>query len=90
MNVYPRWNKRYNDLGRKYTQTGEELTMPEVVVYALGGRSIDQKRALCKDITDAVVKNFNVEPGAVVVTLVETAKTDKAKGGVLFAEMGQK
>jgi 4-oxalocrotonate tautomerase len=64
--------------------------MPEVVIYALGGRSLDQKRALCKDVTDAVVKNFKVEPSAVVVTLVETAKTDKAKGGVLFAEMGQK
>jgi 4-oxalocrotonate tautomerase len=63
--------------------------MPEVVVYALGGRSLDQKRALCKDITDAVVKNFNAEPNSVVITLVETAKTDKAKGGVLFAEMGK-
>jgi 4-oxalocrotonate tautomerase len=64
--------------------------MPEVVIYALGGRSIDQKRALCKDVTDALVKNFKVEPAACVVTLVETAKTDKAKGGVLFSEMGQK
>jgi 4-oxalocrotonate tautomerase len=64
--------------------------MPEVVVYALGGRSIDQKRALVKDITDAVVKNYSVEPGAVVVTIVESAKEDKAKGGVLFSEMGQK
>jgi 4-oxalocrotonate tautomerase len=72
------------------TPTGEDNAMPEVVIYALGGRSLDQKRALCKDVTDAVVKNFKVEPGAVVVTLVETAKTDKSKGGVLFAEMGQK
>jgi 4-oxalocrotonate tautomerase len=74
----------------EYVATGEDYKMPEVVVYAIGGRSLDQKRALCKDITDAVVKNFKVEPGAVVVTLVETAKTDKAKGGVLFSEMGQK
>src|SRR5690242_19814137 len=61
--------------------------MPEVVVYALGGRSVDQKRALVKDITNAVVKNYSVEPGAVVVTIVESAKEDKAKGGVLFSEM---
>jgi 4-oxalocrotonate tautomerase len=61
--------------------------MPEVVVYALGGRTQDQKRALCKDITDAVVKNFGAPADAVVVTLVETAKTDKSKGGVLFSEM---
>jgi 4-oxalocrotonate tautomerase len=61
--------------------------MPEVIVYALGGRSQDQKRALCKDITEAVMKNFGAPADAVVVTLVETAKTDKAKGGVLFSEM---
>jgi hypothetical protein len=29
--------------------------MPEVVFYALGGRSIEQKRGLIKDFTDAVV-----------------------------------
>jgi 4-oxalocrotonate tautomerase len=63
--------------------------MPEIVVYALGGRSQDQKRALMKDITDAVVKNYNVEPSAVVVTVVESAKDDKMKGGVLFSEMGR-
>jgi 4-oxalocrotonate tautomerase len=61
--------------------------MPEVVVYALGGRSQEQKRGLCKDITKAVMKNFGAPADAVVVTLVETAKTDKAKGGVMFSEM---
>ena len=61
--------------------------MPEIVIYAIGGRSQDQKRALCKDITAAMVKNYNVPVEAVVVTLVETPKTDKAKGGVLFSEM---
>ena len=60
--------------------------MPEVVFYALGGRSIEQKRALIKDVTDAVVKNYKVEPSAVVVTLVESDKQDKMKGGVLFSE----
>ena len=61
--------------------------MPEVVVYALGGRTPDQKKGLMKDITDAVVKNFSVAPEAVVVTLVETEKQSKMKGGVLFSEM---
>lgn len=60
--------------------------MPEVVVYTLGGRSLDQKRGLMKDITDAVVKHFKVDAGAVVVTLVESEKQDKMKGGVLFSE----
>jgi len=60
--------------------------MPEVVVYALGGRSPEQKKGLMKDITDAVVKNFSVPADAVVVTLVETEKQSKMKGGIVFSE----
>ncbi len=60
--------------------------MPEVVVYALAGRTVEQKRALMKDITEAVVKNFAVVPDAVTVSIVETPKTDKAKGGIPFSE----
>src|SRR5204862_1254209 len=37
-----------------------EPAMPEIYVHAVKGRSLDQKRALIKDITDAVVKNFSV------------------------------
>jgi 4-oxalocrotonate tautomerase len=66
----------------------QEGLMPEVVFYALGGRSVEQKRALIKDFTDAVVKNYKVEPSAVTITIVESAKEDKAKGGVLFSDMG--
>jgi len=61
--------------------------MPEVVVYALGGRSQDQKRGLCKDITEAVMKNFGAPKDAVTIQIVESARGDKAKGGVLFSEM---
>ncbi len=61
--------------------------MPEVVVYILEGRTLDQKRGLVKDITEAVVKNAGTTPEQVTVSLVETAKTSKAKGGVLFSEM---
>jgi 4-oxalocrotonate tautomerase len=64
-----------------------EDRMPEVVFYALGGRSVEQKRALIKDFTDAVVKNYKVDPSAVTITIVESSKEDKAKGGVLFSDM---
>ena len=60
--------------------------MPEVVVYAVAGRTPEQKRGLMKDITDAVVKNLGVNPELVVVSIVETAKTDKARGGIPFSE----
>ena len=60
--------------------------MPEVVVYAVAGRTPEQKRGLMKDITDAVVKNLGVNPELVVVSIVETAKTDKARGGIPYSE----
>jgi 4-oxalocrotonate tautomerase len=68
----------------------EEGVMPEIVFYALGGRSIEQKRALIKDFTDAVVKNYNVDASSVTITIVESTKEDKAKGGVLFSDMTPK
>ena len=60
--------------------------MPEVYVHAVEGRSLDQKRALVRDITEAVVKHFNVSADAVMVQIVESSKENKAKGGVLFSE----
>jgi 4-oxalocrotonate tautomerase len=64
-----------------------EEPMPEIIVYLLEGRSIDDKRSLVKDITAAVVKNVGVPVESVTVSLVETAKTAKGKGGVLFSDM---
>ncbi|HVG51570.1 MAG TPA: tautomerase family protein [Xanthobacteraceae bacterium] len=61
--------------------------MPEIVVYAIEGRSADQKRGLVRDLTQAMVKNYGVPADAVVVTVVETKAGDKAKGGVLFSDM---
>jgi len=65
----------------------KEAFMPEVVVYILEGRTLEQKRGLVKDITAAVVKNAGTTPEQVTVSLIETAKNSKAKGGVLFSEM---
>jgi 4-oxalocrotonate tautomerase len=63
-----------------------ERKMPEVYVHAIEGRTKDQKRALIKDITAAVVKNFEVAADAVLVEIIETSRENKAKGGVLFSE----
>ena len=60
--------------------------MPEVYVHAVEGRSPQQKKALMKDITDAVVKHFNATPDNVVVTIVESLKVNKSKAGVPFSE----
>jgi len=60
--------------------------MPEIYVYAVEGRTLDQKRGLVQDITAAVIKNFNVAPGTVMVQIIESPRHNKAKGGVLFSE----
>lgn len=60
--------------------------MPEIIVYAVEGRSVEQKRALVKDIADAVVKHFSAPIDAVVVQIVECPMSSKAKGGVLFSD----
>jgi 4-oxalocrotonate tautomerase len=60
--------------------------MPEIIVYAVEGRSADQKKALMRDITDAVVRNYGVPAERVVVQIVESARDSKSRGGVPFSE----
>jgi 4-oxalocrotonate tautomerase len=78
-----RWLGR-DDSGAR--TANKETAMPEVYVHAVEGRSPEQKKALMKDITEAVMKHFNAPAEAVVVTVVEAARTDKMKGGKLFSE----
>ena len=60
--------------------------MPLVTVKALEGRTIEQKRGLVEDITKAVVKNFKVEPDAVMIDIIEYSKNNLAKSGKLFLD----
>jgi 4-oxalocrotonate tautomerase len=64
--------------------------MPEIYVYAVEGRTIEQKRQLTKEITEAVVRNFAVPPEYVVVQIVEAPRSAKARGGVLFSDQSPK
>ncbi len=61
--------------------------MPEVVVYILEGRSLEQKRGLVKDITAAVVKNAGDHARERHRVAGRNREELKAKGGVLFSEM---
>jgi 4-oxalocrotonate tautomerase len=61
--------------------------MPEILVHIAEGRTAESKKALMKDITDAVVKNFGVPPERVVVQIVESPKDSKSRGGVPFSEL---
>jgi 4-oxalocrotonate tautomerase len=62
------------------------MPMPEVIVYAVEGRTPEVKKALMRDITEAVVKNFAVPAERVVVQIVESGKDSKSRGGVPFSE----
>jgi 4-oxalocrotonate tautomerase len=60
--------------------------VPEIIVFAAAGRTKEQKRALVKDLTDAMVKNFQVPIESVTIQIVEAPLDSKAKGGVLFSD----
>jgi 4-oxalocrotonate tautomerase len=59
--------------------------MPEVIVHAMAGRSLEAKQALLRDITEAVVKNFNVAADLVTVTIIEADPDLKSKGGIPYS-----
>ena len=60
--------------------------MPEIIVYAVEGRTPEVKKALMREITEAVVRNFGVAAENVVVQIVESPKDSKSRGGIPFAE----
>lgn len=60
--------------------------MPEVVVYAVAGRSHEQKKMLMQKITEAVIESFDVPRDRVVVQIVESDPDNKSRGGTLYSE----
>ena len=60
--------------------------MPLVTVKAIEGRTIEQKRGLVKDITEAVVKHFKVEPEQVTIDIIEFSRDNLAKSGKLLVD----
>jgi 4-oxalocrotonate tautomerase len=61
--------------------------MPTVIVEADEGRTIEQKRGLVKDITDAVCKNYKVDPNSVTILLHEQKKENRGKAGKLVIDL---
>ena len=60
--------------------------MPEIILELAEGRTLDQKRTIVKELTDALVRAIDVDRESVVVIIHEIPRTDKAKGGVLFCD----
>ena len=57
--------------------------MPTVIVEVDEGRTVEQKRGLVKDITEAVCKNFDVGPQSVTILIHEQKKENRGKDGKL-------
>ena len=57
--------------------------MPLVIIEADAGRTVEQKRGLVKDITEAVCKNYNVPSEAVSILIHEGKKENRGNAGKL-------
>jgi 4-oxalocrotonate tautomerase len=60
--------------------------MPIIQVHLIKGRTVDQKRKLVANITDAVVKSLDVKNEDVRIILQEVAKDDYAVAGALVID----
>jgi len=60
--------------------------MPTIHVEMFEGRTLEQKRAFVKAITEAAVKTLGSSPESVDVILTDVKKSDWATGGVLWSE----
>ena len=60
--------------------------MPVVTIEAKEGRTVEQKRGLVKDVTDAVCRNFNVGPELVTIFIHEVKKENMGKAGKLASD----
>ncbi|MDF3811181.1 MULTISPECIES: tautomerase family protein [Rhodopseudomonas] len=63
-----------------------ERPMPEITVNMAEGRSDEQKAAMMRDITKALVTHLGVDAEAVVIQINEAPLKHKMKGGQTFVE----
>ncbi|BFM09557.1 2-hydroxymuconate tautomerase [Halioxenophilus aromaticivorans] len=63
--------------------------MPIIRIEMLQGRSDEQKEALIKEVTDAVVKSIAAPPENITVSIAEFSKTNWGLGGVTAKKLGR-
>jgi 4-oxalocrotonate tautomerase len=64
--------------------------VPFVTVHLWEGRSVEQKRALVKAITDAMVEHADAKPDALHVVIQEYPLENWARAGVLAIDRTDK
>ncbi len=62
--------------------------MPIISVVLGEGRTVEQKRRLCRELTEATVRTLLVRPEQVRVVIQDTPLENYAVAGVTFADRG--
>jgi 4-oxalocrotonate tautomerase len=60
--------------------------MPIVQIDFAEGRSVEQKRALAKKVTEAICETAKCPPEAVTIILRDLPKTNFSKAGILLSD----
>ena len=60
--------------------------MPTIHVQLFAGRTVEQKRALAKALTDATVATLGAKPESVDVIFTDVQRQDWATGGELWSD----
>ncbi len=60
--------------------------MPLVTIKILEGRTVEQKRKMARDVTEAIAKNIDCPPAAVTIDIVELKEENISSGGKLFCD----
>jgi 4-oxalocrotonate tautomerase len=60
--------------------------MPMITIKILEGRTIEQKRSLAKDVTNAIVKNIGCPLATVQIDIVEMKRENFADGGIIWSD----
>ncbi|MGE1563639.1 tautomerase family protein [Pantoea septica] len=60
--------------------------MPEIVINLAAGRDKKQKEILMQEVFIAVKKSLDVKDEYIVISLNETPRDNKSRGGRLFSE----
>ncbi|WP_199434808.1 2-hydroxymuconate tautomerase family protein [Qaidamihabitans albus] len=60
--------------------------MPRIIVQAVEGRTLEQKRHLVRAVTEGVVEAFDVAPETITIVIEEIRRDHIAKAGILAAD----
>jgi 4-oxalocrotonate tautomerase len=60
--------------------------MPLVTIKITEGRTVEQKRGMAKDVTEAIAKNIGCPASAVQIDIVDLKQENIAQGGKLFID----